>query len=519
MIYGAFKRKWRRFKKSATFAKMVKMFKDVTGEEIEAAMQQSKAAFEQYRLQPLSVRARLMRVIASGLKEKSEDLIQTAAAETALDAPRLQAELDRTIFQLESYADACEEGSWMEVRINTPTESQPHDLRKVLHPLGPVVVFGASNFPFAYSTAGGDTACALAAGCSVVVKAHGAHAQTSEKVATIITKAVESCHLPQGVFTHLHGASFEVGKALVQHQYTKAVGFTGSLQGGRALFDIAAQRPEPIPVFAEMGSINPVFILPQKLKRDAAKIANMYAQSITQSAGQFCTSPGVMVVVKNHLLEDFKIQLAQKLLNTAPVKMLHDGIVASFHAGRTKALQTKGVELLTPVDEWNEALSLPTLAQTTAVHFLQNTLLRTEVFGPYCLLVVCNDENEMLQVARSLEGQLTTSLMATESEAVANQQMVAALQAICGRLIFNGVPTGVQVSLAMHHGGPYPATTDSRFTAVGADGIKRFARHVCYQNWPSGLLPDALKNENGLSIWRTVNNNLTKEAITPTFKN
>ncbi|MGV3658092.1 MAG: aldehyde dehydrogenase (NADP(+)), partial [Chitinophagaceae bacterium] len=451
--------------------------------------------------------------IAAGLKENSDALIQTAAAETALDAPRLQTELDRTIFQLTSYADACEEGSWMEVRINTPTDSQPHDLRKMLHGLGPVVVFGASNFPFAYSTAGGDTACALAAGCSVVVKAHGAHAQTSERVATIINKAAESCGLPQGVFTHLHGASFDVGKALVQHKITKAVGFTGSLQGGRALFDLAAQRPVPIPVFAEMGSINPVFILPQKLKEESRKIAGMYAQSITQSAGQFCTSPGVMVAVKSAALEDLKKELAQQLLRTASVKMLHEGIVASFHKGRTKALQTKGVELLTPVDQWNEALSLPTLAQTTATHFLQNPLLHTEVFGPYCLLVICDDEAEMLQVAHSLEGQLTTSLMATEAEAAQNQQLIMALQAICGRLIFNGVPTGVQVSLAMQHGGPYPATTDSRFTAVGADGIKRFARPVCYQNWPQGLLPDTLKNENPLGIWRTVNNNLTKEAI------
>lgn len=494
-------------------------FKDASAAQIDAAMQQSQSAFEQYRLQPVSIRALLMRTIAAGLEKRKEELIQVAAGETALDAARLQTELVRTIFQLTSYAEACESGSWMDVRIDTPTQSGQHDLRKMLVPLGPVVVFGASNFPFAYSTAGGDTVCALAAGCSVVVKAHPAHTQTSERVAAIIHQAVLECHLPKGVFTHIYGASFEVGNALVQHPLTKAVGFTGSVQGGRALFDIAAQRAVPIPVFAEMGSINPVFILPLKLDAEPHPIADMYAASITHSAGQFCTSPGVIVAVKSASLEAFKKTLAQHLLQTVPVKMLHDGIVKAFHTGRSKALQTKGVELLTPVNELNETLSLPTLAQTSAAHFMQNPLLHTEVFGPYCLLVECTDENEMLQVAKAFEGQLTTSLMATEEEVAANPQLVMALQNICGRLILNGVPTGVQVALAMHHGGPYPATTDSRFTAVGADGIKRFARPICYQNWNNNLLPDALKNENVLDIWRTVNNNLTKAAIVPTFKN
>lgn len=489
------------------------MYKDADVTEINTALQKSSKAFEQYRHLSLEQRARFLRAIATGLLANEVILIQTAGRETSLAENRLQTELARTVFQLTSYADACERGDWMEVRIDTPGATNPHDLRKMLVPLGPVVVFGASNFPFAYSTAGGDTACAFAAGCSVVVKAHPAHAQTSVLVAAIIDKAAAACSLPKDIFIHVHGAAFEVGQALVQHPFTKAVGFTGSLQGGRALFDLAAQRPQPIPVFAEMGSVNPVFILPQKLNTDAAEIADMYAASITQSAGQFCTSPGIIVAQKSHALDGFKQLLAQRLNGSTPEKMLHSGIVTAFHEGRKNALAVKGVELLTHVDSLDETLSLPTLARINAQTFLENPLLHQEVFGPYCLLVECEAATEMLMVAQALHGQLTTSLMATVEEAAENKMLVNTLQSICGRMILNGVPTGVQVAQAMHHGGPYPATTDSRFTAVGADGIKRFARPVCYQNWHNSLLPDALQNENPFGIWRTVNNNLTKEAI------
>lgn len=492
---------------------MKNLFQDAMAAEIDAALTQSKEAFEHYRNTSLQQRANLLRLIAEGLAQKKEELVELAHHETSLEKERLYTELQRTGLQLTSYAAACEEGTWLEVRIDTPQAPSQHDLRKMLVPVGPVIVFGASNFPFAYSTAGGDTACALAAGCTVVVKAHPAHAETSSLVASIINNAVEKMQLPESIFKHLYGASFEVGKALVQHPYTKAVGFTGSLQGGRALFDLAHQRPEPIPVFAEMGSVNPVFILPQKLAASAEEIAALYAQSITNSAGQFCTSPGIMVVVKSNKLEDFTFQLAQRLQQVKGVPMLHDGISKAFHTGRKKALDTKGVTLLTPVNEFDEALSLPTLAQTTATAFFQNGDLQHEVFGPYCLMVVCTNETEMLQVAASLHGQLTASLMATNEEVAANGNLVQALQNLCGRIILNGVPTGVQVALAMQHGGPYPATTDSRFTAVGADGIKRFARPLCFQNWSNEHLPCALQNENPLALWRTVNNNLTKEAI------
>jgi alpha-ketoglutaric semialdehyde dehydrogenase len=488
-------------------------FKDASAAEIDEALLQSKFAFDEYSQVTLQQRANVLRLIAEGLHQNKESLVSIAHQETHLEKSRLHTELQRTGFQLTSYAKACEQGNWLDVRIDLPQAPSEHDLRKMLVPLGPVVVFGASNFPFAYSTAGGDTACALAAGCTVVVKAHGAHAETSTQVAAIIDNAIEKAGMPKRIFKHLYGASLEVGQALVQHPYTKAVSFTGSLQGGRALFDLAAQRPVPIPVFAEMGSINPVFILPQKLAASAGEIAYMYAQSITNSAGQFCTSPGLMVVIKSKALENFTVQLAQNLTKVAGVPMLHAGIVQAFHTGRKKALGTKGVELLTPVNECNEELSLPTLAQTSAAHFIKNKDLQHEVFGPYCLMVVCNNREEMLQVANALDGQLTTSLMATEKEAAAHPKLLQALQQMCGRTILNNVPTGVQVALAMQHGGPYPATTDSRFTSVGADGIKRFARPLCFQNWSNHLLPDALKNENPLNLWRTVNNNLTKEAI------
>jgi 2,5-dioxopentanoate dehydrogenase len=286
------------------------------------------------------------------------------------------------------------------------------------------------------------------------------------------------------------------------------------LQGGKALFDLAAKRRIPIPVFSEMGSVNPVFILPEKLKADAGEIADLYAGSITLSAGQFCTNPGILVGISGEELENFKNLLAKKITHVSPEKMLHPGIAKNFQHKRAEALGVKGVEVAgvfsCPVgaDE-----SIPTLAEVNADIFLKNPLLKEEVFGPYSLLVKCKDENEMLRVAESFDGQLTCSLLGTNEEVIQNSQLVEQLISICGRFVLNGVPTGVEVSKAMHHGGPFPATTDSRFTAVGADAIKRFARPFCYQNWSDELLPDELKNINPLGLARTVNGRLTKDPI------
>lgn len=496
---------------------MAMKYQDAGIQEIEEALQDSWNAFKEYRKKNLKERASFLRTIAKEMELVAAELIATANKETNLDEARLKAEIKRTIFQLTSYAGACEEGTWLDIRIDTadPNRNPPKpDLRKMLLPLGPVVVFGASNFPFAYSTAGGDTACALAAGCSVIIKAHPAHAETSELVAAAVHRAALNCQLPQNVFTHLHGASFEVGKALVQHPLTKAVGFTGSFEGGKALFDIANHREVPIPVFAEMGSVNPVFLLPEKLKKDTSAIALMYANSITQSAGQFCTNPGILVGIENESLNEFEQLLGQKIRETQPQKMLHPGIAKSFIQKREKVLAEENVTVSAVTEyEAKENESIPTLVTVDAEDFLINPLLHKEVFGPFSILIRCKNSDKMKEVARAMEGQLTCSLMATEEEAKENHGLIEILKDKCGRFVFNGVPTGVEVVLSMHHGGPFPATTDSRFTAVGADGIKRFARPVCFQNWSNELLPGELKNENPLKLWRTVNNRLMKDSI------
>lgn len=496
---------------------MNRYFKDATPTKADEALKRSAAAFEHYKSVAAKDRAAFLYAIANELEIISSALIVTAANETHLEKARLEIELRRTLFQLTSYADACTDGAWMEIRIDTGDarrDPPEPDLRKMLIPLGPVVVFGASNFPFAYSTAGGDTACALAAGCTVLVKAHPAHPETSELVATATHKAARTCELSEDIFIHLHGASFDVGKALVQHPLTKAVGFTGSFEGGKALFDVAMQREVPIPVFAEMGSVNPVFILPQKLKAGTDLIVPMLTKSITQSAGQFCTNPGILVAIDGADLHNFKRRLGDEVAKVPGAEMLHPGIAKAFHQKRKLAAMADGVTLLTPVDkDVREHVCLPTLAEVCAEKFLQNPSLHKEIFGPYSLLVSCTNADDMHRVAAALEGQLTCTVLATEDEVLVNKKLTDTLKEKCGRIVFNGVPTGVEVALAMHHGGPYPATTDSRFTAVGADGIKRFARPLCYQGWSNGLLPDELKNENPLGIWRTVNNKLTNNPI------
>jgi NADP-dependent aldehyde dehydrogenase len=500
---------------------MYKIFKmkynDATNEEINVVMEKAWIAFHLYRKMSLKQRANFMRSIAVEMENCGDALIQTAMKETNLPEPRLRGERARTIFQLNSYAAACEEGSWLEARIDTadPGKTPPKpDVRKMLVPLGPVVVFGASNFPFAYSTAGGDTACAFAAGCPVIIKAHPAHAGTSEIIGEAILKAAGKCKMPEGIFSHVHGASVEVGKALVTHPQTKAVGFTGSFLGGKQLFDWGNQRKEPIPVFAEMGSINPVFLFPEKLKQASNDIAKMYAGSITLGVGQFCTNPGLIIGIESEALQNFIKALGEEIKHVAPAAMLHSGISKLFSENRSKALSQPDVTIVaeseTPA---KENCGIPTLASATGQAFLNNPVLHQEVFGPYSIVIRCKDKNEMIEVARNLEGQLTATLMATENDIRSNDELVDAVKNICGRFILNSVPTGVEVCLSIHHGGPFPATTDSRFSSVGADGIKRFARPICFQNWSNELLPEELKNENPLNIWRTINNELTKSTL------
>ena len=493
------------------------MFNDATIPEIGNTMQQAWKAFHIYRKCSLKQRADFMRAIAKEMEALGDELLKVAGEETNLPEARLRNERARTMFQLTSYADACEKGDWLEARIDTalPDKNLPKpDIRKMLVPLGPVVVFGAANFPFAYSTAGGDTATAFAAGCPVIVKAHPAHAGTSELVAKAILKAAADCVMPDGIFAHVHGASFEVGKALIEHPHTKAVAFTGSFAGGKQLFDWAGQRKVPIPVFAEMSSINPVFLLPEKMKTGAAEMAKMYAGSITLGVGQFCTNPGLIIGLESKELEVFANTLGNEISKTAPATMLHPGIFKNYRKKKDDALKQQGVETVA-VSETKPQLNQgsPTIAIATGQTFLSNPLLHQEVFGPYSLIIRCKDMKEMLQVANHLEGQLTATLMATENDIRIHDKIIDAVRNICGRFILNSVPTGVEVCLSMQHGGPFPATTDSRFGSVGADAIKRFARPIAFQNWSNDLLPDELKNENPLGIWRTVNAELSKDVL------
>jgi NADP-dependent aldehyde dehydrogenase len=493
------------------------MFEDTHLREIDEVLQKAWSAFQLYRKFSLKQRADFMRAIASALENSSSNLIHTAMQETHLSEARLNNEKGRTVFQLNSYAAACEKGDWLEARIDTalPDRNPPKpDIRKMLFPLGPVVVFGSSNFPFAFSTAGGDTACAFAAGCPVIVKAHPGHEQTSTLVAELILQASMECKMPTGIFSHVYGASYTVGEALVKHPLTKAVGFTGSFTGGKQLFDWGNQRKEPIPVFAEMGSINPVFLLPEKLKASVVEVAKMYAASITLGVGQFCTNPGLILGIEGEELQQFIFAIGNEIKNIAPSKMLHPGIAKAYAEKRAKALAQQGVAAIAEADlPETDHCGSATIATVTAKTLLDNELLQQEVFGPYSLIVRCQDIGEMAAVARQLEGQLTCTIMATENELSQNDELVELIKNRCGRMVFNGVPTGVEVCLSMQHGGPFPATTDSRFTSVGADGIKRFARPVAFQNWPNHLLPDELKNENPMGINRTVNNELTKGNI------
>jgi alpha-ketoglutaric semialdehyde dehydrogenase len=487
------------------------MDKDIT-EKINLAVTQAQQAFEAYKHIPLTNRSAFMHRIAEALESRKANLVKTAARETNLSEKRLAAELARTIFQMKSYADYSRSAEWMDIRIDTGNADRipaKPDLRKMQVPLGPVAVFGAANFPFAYSTAGGDTACALAAGCTVIVKAHPGHLETGILAAEAIAEAIKACHLPEAVFIHITDTSVQAGETLVKHPLIKAVGFTGSFRGGKQLFDWGNQREVPIPVFAEMSSVNPVFIFPEKLKAATKDIAGMLSASVTLDVGQFCTNPGVMVAIENEALDDFIEVLKLNLQGTPENKMLNAGIEQNYTFAKEKALAQKDTAVIFEKDTAANKEAV-TIAVTSATTFIENDILQQEVFGPYSIVVKCKDPDEMNRVALHFKGQLTATVIATEAEVLQNNAIIENIKNLCGRLIMNGVPTGVEVCLAMQHGGPFPATTDSRFTSVGADGIKRFARPQTFQNWPDALLPDELKHGNPLGIWRAVDNKLTK---------
>lgn len=486
-------------------------------EDVDTALKLAEQAFNVYRFTDKKNKADFLRSIAEEINAIGSELIERAMVESGLPQARLEGERGRTTGQLNLFADLVEEGSWVEAVIDKALpERKPAarpDIRKMLIPIGPVVVFGASNFPLAFSVAGGDTASALAAGCPVIVKAHPAHPGTSALVAEAISKAAKKHNLPEGVFSILYDNGYAVGEALVKHPKTKIVTFTGSYKGGMALLKLAQQRDEPIPVFAEMGSINPTILLPEALENRGLQIAEQYAASITLGAGQFCTNPGLLIAISSGATDRFKKQLSEAIAKIGSGTMLTPGICKNYSQLSEDMLKEAGVKILgqggLTEDKANQAQ--PMIAEVNASSFLVNPKLKEEVFGPYSLLIVADFEVQLQQVLDDLHGQLTATIVADEGDLKKYKTLIQNITNIAGRVIMNNVPTGVEVIPAMQHGGPYPATTDGRFTSVGTRAIKRFVRPVSWQNWSNDLLPDELKDGNPLKIWRMIDSKWTVE--------
>ncbi|RKE98451.1 aldehyde dehydrogenase (NADP(+)) [Ichthyenterobacterium magnum] len=494
------------------------IFTEATSEEINEAVNLASTAFKTFRTLSGKRKAEFLNAIADEILALDDKLIKTYCSETGLPEGRAKGERGRTVGQLRSFAELIAEGSWVEATIDTAQpdrEPMPKsDIRKMLIPLGPVVVFGASNFPLAYSTAGGDTAAALASGCPIIVKSHPMHAGTGELVASAIVKAAEKTGMPNGVFSNINSSGIEVGAQLVKHAGVKAVGFTGSIKGGRALYDLAAQREEPIPVFAEMGSINPVVILPKALNNRGKALAKTYAGSITLGTGQFCTNPGLLLGIKGDALSSFIQDLSNEIVKIEPSCMLHPNIIGAYENHKKNAISQPNLTVVADYEsDVQTNYARQTIATVEGKTFLENPTLHQEVFGPFSVVVQCEDKNQLEEIISQLEGQLTGTLIADDNEVANYPEIISAMQNRVGRIIYNGVPTGVEVCPSMVHGGPYPSSTDSRFTAVGIHSIKRWVRPFSYQDWPNDLLPNELKNENPLGISRLVNNAQTTKAL------
>lgn len=460
--------------------------------QVDQAARLAEAAFASYRETSLEARAAFLETIAQSILDLGDALIERAMRETGLPRPRLEGERGRTVNQLRLFARVVRDGDWLGVRIDralperTPMPRSDIRLRHI--PVGPVAVFGASNFPLAFSVAGGDTAAALAAGCPVVVKGHSAHPGTGEIVADAIAEALAGQGMDPGVFSLVQGGRRDVGEALVQDPRIRAVGFTGSLGGGRALFDLCARRPDPIPFFGELGSVNPMFCLPAAMAARGAGIARGWAGSLTMGAGQFCTNPGIAVVQEGPEAEAFTHEARAALEAVPPQVMLTDGIANAYRKGRDRLRASQGVrEVLTSVCDQRNAT--PTLYEVSADDWLANHALGEEVFGPLGMVLRCRDADQMLEVARALEGQLTCTLHLDAGDTALARRLMPVLERKAGRLLANGFPTGVEVCDAMVHGGPYPASTNFGATSVGTLSIRRFLRPVCYQNLPEALLP------------------------------
>jgi len=488
--------------------------------EIEAMMacEKAAAAFQVYRKKSGKEKAVFLEAIAEEIKNLGDQLIDICCSETALPKARIEGERGRTVNQLLMFANMLREGSWLDARIETADPSRAPlpkpDIRYMHVGLGPVVVFGASNFPLAFSVAGGDTASALAAGCPVIVKVHSAHPATGELVGKAIQNAAMKTGMPDGVFSMLHGDGSVIGVLLVKHPHIKAVGLTGSFKAGKSLFDAAVKRDVPIPVYAEMGSTNPVFILPGAMKLNKEKIAQGFSASVTLGVGQFCTNPGLLMYENREGAQEFTNQLKGEFEKTAGGAMLTETIFKSYNEGIKHHTTLGEIEVLAngvAGDGANRAN--PILFKTTGSVLETHAELAEEIFGPTSLVVEMKSKNEMLATARNLSGHLTATVHGTEEDLITYKDLLDILEQKVGRIVINGFPTGVEVCHAMVHGGPYPATTDGRSTSVGTAAIFRFTRAVCYQGLPQAFLPEELKNENPLNIWRLVNGERTKETV------
>jgi 2,5-dioxopentanoate dehydrogenase len=463
---------------------------------VDAAARAAEEAFWSYGYSSREERAALLEAIADEIEARGEAITDIGSRESGLPPARLQGERGRTTGQLRLFADHIRKGDYLDRRHDAALpDRQPlprPDLKMIQRPVGPVAVFGASNFPLAFSTAGGDTAAALAAGCPVVVKGHSAHPGTGEVVAEAILAAIRRTGVHPGVFSNIQGGRRDVGQALVQHPLIRAVGFTGSLAGGRALFDLCAARPDPIPFFGELGSVNPMFLLPAAVAARGAAIGTGWAGSLSMGAGQFCTNPGIAVVIDGPEADAVVAAAREALAATAPQTMLTDGIAAAYRAGRDRVAASAGVrEVLTSVCDLRNAT--PYLFETTAAEWLGNEVLGEEVFGPLGLIVRARDADEMLEIARALHGQLTCTLHMDAGDTALARRLMPVLERKAGRVLANGFPTGVEVADAMVHGGPYPASTNFGATSVGTLSIRRFLRPVCFQNIPGDILPDDLR--------------------------
>jgi alpha-ketoglutaric semialdehyde dehydrogenase len=498
----------------ATGENLPPVYHSASAAEVDEAAKLAHVAFAPYSQTTGTERARFLRRIAENIEALGDALITRATSETGLPEGRIRAETGRTCNQLRLFAELVEEGSWVDARIDHGDPDRKPlpkpDVRSMLRPLGPVVVFGASNFPLAFSVAGGDTASALAAGNPVIVKAHHAHPGTSELVGLAVSDAVRSCELPEGVFSLIYGSGNEVGVALVKHPLIKAGGFTGSRAAGRALFDAASTRPEPIPFYAEMSSVNPVVILPGALRQRAEQIAAGLHGSVTLGGGQFCTNPGLIFLEDNKESDAFVTRLGELMTSTAEQTMLTPAISASYRTGVSSRMNHAAVQLVSAEEQRGSCGATAALFRTSAAQFLKNPELSEEVFGPSTLVITYTDQHQLLELANSLEGQLTATIHGSEEDLRDHADLLRLLETKAGRLIFNGFPTGVEVCHAMVHGGSYPATSDGRSTSVGTRAIFRFVRQVCFQDFPNSALPAELKEENPFRIWRMVDGEISR---------